>query len=204
MHQHSPGAGWHAVEGPSERDALAAVGPRLRTIRTVRGSTLAEVAEQTGISTSTLSRLESGGRKPTLELLLPLARAYGVPLDELVNAPASGDPRIHIRPIRRDGQVILPLSRGATGVHAFKQVYRGVRADDPVPKQRTHPGHEWFTVLSGRIRLLLGDAEHVIEQGEAVEFDTLVPHWFGPVDERPAELLSLFGPDGERVHVTAT
>lgn len=194
----------HRTATVTERDALAAVGPRLRAIRTVRGMTLAEVADETGISTSTLSRLESGGRKPTLELLLPLARAYGVPLDELVNAPANGDPRIHIRPIRRDGQVILPLSRGATGVHAFKQVYRGVRVGDPLPRQRTHPGHEWFTVLSGRIRLLLGDAEHVIEQGEAVEFDTRTPHWFGPVDERPAEVLSLFGPDGERVHVTAT
>ena len=185
-------------------EELTRVGQRLRTARQDRGWTLETLAELAGMSASTLSRLESGGRKPTLELLLPLARAYGVPLDELVNAPASGDPRIHIRPIRRDGQVILPLSRGATGVHAFKQVYRGVRADDPVPRLRTHPGHEWFTVLSGRIRLLLGDAEHVIEQGEAVEFDTLVPHWFGPVDERPAELLSLFGPDGERVHVTAT
>ncbi|GMA27422.1 helix-turn-helix domain-containing protein [Arenivirga flava] len=196
MHARSPAS-------VAERDALAAVGPRLRTIRTARGVTLAAVAAETGISTSTLSRLESGGRKPTLELLLPLARAYGVPLDELVNAPASGDPRIHIRPLRRDSQVILPLSSGAGGVHAFKHVYRGARPGDPAPRRRTHPGHEWFTVLSGRIRLLLGDAEHLIERGEAVEFDTLTPHWFGPADQRPAEVLSLFGADGERVHVTA-
>lgn len=56
---------------------LAAVGPRLRALRRQRGITLADLAETTGISESTLSRLESGGRRPNLELLLPLARAYG-------------------------------------------------------------------------------------------------------------------------------
>ena len=61
-------------------------------------TTLAQLAEATGISVSTLSRLESGRRRPTLELLLPLARAHQVPLDELVGAPATGDPRVHARP----------------------------------------------------------------------------------------------------------
>jgi len=63
---------------------LDAVGPRLRALRQQRGATLTSVSADTGISVSTLSRLESGGRKPTLELLLALSRAYQVPLDELV------------------------------------------------------------------------------------------------------------------------
>jgi transcriptional regulator with XRE-family HTH domain len=85
-------------------DVLAAVGPRLRAVRQRRGATLAELSAETGISVSTLSRLESGQRRPNLELLLPLARAHGVPLDELVGAPATGDPRIHIRPIKGTGR----------------------------------------------------------------------------------------------------
>ena len=75
-----------------------AVGPRLRALRRQRETTLSALAETTGISVSTLSRLESGRRRPTLELLLPLAEAYGVPLDDLVGAPATGDPRVHLRP----------------------------------------------------------------------------------------------------------
>src|SRR3712207_6992551 len=72
-------------------DVLTAVGPRLRALRRQRGGTLGQLSEQTGISVSTLSRLESGQRRPTLELLLPLARAHQVPLDELVGAPPTGD-----------------------------------------------------------------------------------------------------------------
>ena len=53
---------------------LAAVGPRLRELRRRRDVTLAALSRSTGISVSTLSRLESGQRRPTLELLLPLAR----------------------------------------------------------------------------------------------------------------------------------
>ena len=90
-------------------DVLEAVGPRLRTLRRRRGVTLAELHAATGISVSTLSRLESGGRRPTLELLLPLARAHGVPIDELVGAPPTGDPRVHLRPVRRGDMTFVPL-----------------------------------------------------------------------------------------------
>lgn len=73
-------------------DVLDAVGPRLRTLRRERGITLAHLSAATGVSESTLSRLESGQRRATLELLLPLARIYDVPLDDLVGAPRTGDP----------------------------------------------------------------------------------------------------------------
>src|SRR3954465_3290620 len=92
-------------------DALGAVGARLRALRVERGTTLAQLSESTGISVSTLSRLESGQRKTTLELLLPLARAHQVQLDELVDAPTTGDPRIHAKPIQRWGATIIPLSK---------------------------------------------------------------------------------------------
>jgi transcriptional regulator with XRE-family HTH domain len=98
--------------------ALGAVGPRLHALRRRRETTLASLSAATGISVSTLSRLESGDRKPTLELLLPLARAYGVTLDELVGAPPTGDPRVHPRPVTRDGMTMLPLTprlRSAAG-----------------------------------------------------------------------------------------
>src|SRR5689334_8618458 len=126
--------------------ALAAVGPRLRTLRQQREVTLADLSAATGISVSTLSRLESGSRKPTLELLLPLAKAHGVTLDELVDAPPTGDPRIHLRPIAgSDGAVILPLTRRPGGIQAYKFVLP-TGDDDREPDLRTHEGYDWVYV----------------------------------------------------------
>ncbi|GAA1863852.1 XRE family transcriptional regulator [Paeniglutamicibacter psychrophenolicus] len=182
---------------------LAQVGSRLRSLRTGNGYTLQELSAQTGISVSTLSRLESGQRRPTLEQLLPLARAHGVPLDDLVGAPATGDPRIHIKPITHHGMTILPLSRGSGGgLQAFKHLIPAGRpAADP--ELQTHEGYEWLYVLKGRLRLRLGEHDLVLPAGEAAEFDTHTPHWFGRADNNAVEFLSLFGPQGERMHVRA-
>jgi transcriptional regulator with XRE-family HTH domain len=171
-------------------------------MRRQRGTTLAELAELTGISVSTLSRLESGGRKPTLELLLPLARAYQVTLDELVDAPATGDPRVHPRPIVRDGATFLPLTRRPGGIQAFKQI---LPPDTPPgrPHLQTHEGYEWLYVLSGRVRLLLGEHDLLLSPGEVAEFDTHIPHRIVNPGPEPAEILNLFGPQGERLHVRA-
>ena len=184
-------------------DVLAEVGPRLRALRRDRNVTLATLAEATAISVSTLSRLESGHRKATLELLLPLARFYRVPLDELVGAPATGDPRVYARPMAGpNGQTILPLTRQPGGLLAFKHV---IPAHLPVPEPdpRTHEGYEWLYVLSGRLRLILGEHDLILPAGEAAEFDTRVPHWFFRSGAEPVEFLSIFGRQGERIHVRA-
>ncbi|MDI2032218.1 XRE family transcriptional regulator [Saccharopolyspora sp. TS4A08] len=183
-------------------NALEAVGPRLRALRKQRETTLSDLSEATGISVSTLSRLESGSRKPTLELLLPLAKAHGVTLDELVDAPPTGDPRVHLRPISRGGMTMLPLTRRAGGIQAYKLIIPAtVRRGEPDPQ--THEGYEWLYVLNGRLRMILGEHDLVLSPGEAAEFDTRVPHWFGPADDQTVEFLSLFGKQGERAHLRA-
>ncbi|MEU7998205.1 XRE family transcriptional regulator [Micromonospora sp. NPDC049060] len=181
---------------------LGAVGPRLRALRRQRETTLADLSAATGISVSTLSRLESGSRRPTLELLLPLARAHGVTLDELVDAPSTGDPRVHLRPVTRHGMTMLPLTRRPGGIQAYKLVIPGGgRRAEPDPQ--THEGYEWLYVLNGRLRVVLGDQDLVLTPGEAAEFETRVPHWFGSADAEPVEFLSLFGRQGERAHLRA-
>ncbi|WP_434742020.1 helix-turn-helix domain-containing protein [Micromonospora sp. SH-82] len=180
--------------------SLDAVGPRLRALRRQREATLAELSAETGISVSTLSRLESGTRRPTLELLLPLARVHGVTLDELVGAPPTGDPRIHLRPVTRHGMTMLPLTRRAGGIQAYKIILTSRRAE---PEPQTHEGYEWLYVLDGRLRVVLGEHDLVLAPGEAAEFDTRVPHWFGPAGDEPVEFLSLFGRQGERAHLRA-
>ncbi|MFH8370500.1 helix-turn-helix domain-containing protein [Streptomyces sp. NPDC018031] len=186
----------------TDDDVLDAVGPRLRALRRDRGITLAGLSATTGVSESTLSRLESGQRRPTLELLLPLARVYDVPLDDLVGAPRTGDPRIHLKPIRRHGMTFVPLSRRPGGVHAFKMVIPA-RPEPLEPAPRTHEGFEWLHVLSGRLRLVLGERDLTLPPGEAAEFDTSLPHWLGSADGGAVELLVLFGPQGLRAHVRA-
>lgn len=182
-------------------EVLTAVGPRLRALRKENQATLAELSAATGISVSTLSRLESGQRKPSLELLLPLAKAHKVPLDELVGAPATGDPRIHVRPLTHHGRTVLPLTRRAGGIQAYKLIIPAGPPQEHSPQ--VHDGYEWLYVLSGRLRLVLGEHDLVLAAGEAAEFDTHVPHWFGRADTEAVEFLSLFGRQGERMHVRA-
>jgi transcriptional regulator with XRE-family HTH domain len=193
-----------AVEqtSPAIVAALAQVAPRLRRIRIQRQMSLTDVAESTGISKSTLSRLETGQRRPTLELLLALSHAYRVALDALVGAPEEGDPRLQLKPGLVKGRTVIPLTRQPDGMQAWKIV---IPASKVTPEPRAHDGHEWIYVLSGHMRFVLGDHDWVLEPGEVAAFDTLVPHWFGSTGEEPAEILSIFIRPGERMTVrTAT
>lgn len=175
---------------------LEQVGPRLRAARRARGWTLEELAGRAGMSPSTLSRLEAGKRQAALELLLPLVRQLGVRIDDLLpQSPA--DPRVHRSVERRDGMVIAPLTLEHSPVQAVKIVLPPREAG---PAPRAHDGTEWVYVLSGRLRLLLGEDEHVVERGEAAEFDTRVPHSLSATADGPAEVLSLFSASGESVH----
>ena len=188
------------MDRKTDDEVLDAVGPRLRALRRDRGITLADLAATTGVSESTLSRLESGQRRPSLELLLPLARTYDVPLDDLVDAPRTGDPRIHLKPISRFGMTFVPLSRRPGGVHAFKLIIPAQpKPLEPTPQ--THEGFEWLYVLHGRLRLVLGERDLTLPPGEAAEFDTSLPHWLGSADGGVVELLILFGLQGVRAHV---
>jgi transcriptional regulator with XRE-family HTH domain len=180
-------------------DVLTEVGPRLRRLRQNRNITLTALAAQTGISKSTLSRLEAGQRKPSLELLLPLADAYQVRLDELVGAPEVGDPRIRFKPRVRNGRLVFPLTQQTSGLAVWKVVIPPERERE----LRTHDGHEWLYVLSGQMRLILGDHDITMGPGEVAEFDTRMPHWFGPTGEQPVEILSVHGSHGQRMHVRA-
>ncbi len=179
---------------------MGRVGPRLRQLREEHGLTLAELSRDTGISRSTLSRLENGQRRPTLELLLALSSNYRLRIDDLVGLPEPADPRVRLQPRRVNGRIVVPLTRTASSVQAWKI---DLPASNRPPRPRAHEGYEWLYVLHGRVRLVLGDQDLVLETGEAAEFDTRVPHWFGSTGRGSAELISLFGRQGERIHLRA-
>lgn len=174
---------------------------RLRELRTERGLTLQQVAERASIDVSTLSRLEAGKRRLALDHIPALASALGVSADELLSSSPPQDPRVRGEPLRSDGMTLWPLThRGpAAGLHAFKVDLSAHRRKPPAVLP-VHEGYDWFYVLDGRLRLVLGTEDLTIEPGEAVEFSTWTPHWFGVV-AGPVELIAIFGPQGERLHL---
>jgi transcriptional regulator with XRE-family HTH domain len=174
---------------------------QLRELRTQRGLTLEEVATRADIDVSTLSRLESGKRRLALDHLPRLAAALSVSTDELLRPPEAEDPRVQSSSHVRHGVTYWPLTRNgpAGGLHAFK-IRVSPRRNTPPDELPVHDGQDWMYVLSGRMRLILGERDFTIKPGEAVEFSTWTPHWFGAVDG-PIEAIALFGPHGERLHV---
>jgi transcriptional regulator with XRE-family HTH domain len=192
------------VEDTSAAEIAAVLGrvaARLKRLRTLRRLTLTDVATATGISKSTMSRLETGQRRPTLELLLALSHTYRVALDDLVAAPEEGDPRIRLKPGRVKGRTVIPLTREPDGAQAWKIV---IPAGMVAPERRSHDGDEWIYVLSGHLRLVLGDQDRVLGPGEIAEFSTQVPHWFGSTGNEPAEILSIFSRPGEQMKLRRT
>jgi transcriptional regulator with XRE-family HTH domain len=173
---------------------------RLRAIREERGLSLEAVARAAAMSPSSLSRLETGKRRLAVDHLAPLARALETTVDALLAPDPPVDPRVRRRARTVDGMRILPLHHeGGSGPRAYHLIVPE-RGGEPVP--RTHDGHEWLYVLAGRVRLVLGDEDLVLEPGDAAEFSTLTPHWISGLGG-PAEVLTLMGSHGERAHLRA-
>ncbi len=175
---------------------LSQVGARLRAVRQDRGLTLEELATSAGMSMSTLSRLESGKRQASLELLLPLTRKLGIRLDDLVPAEPV-DPRVRRPVIHREGMIITPLTPENSPVNTLKITYQP-RAT--APELRVHDGYEWLYVLSGKLRLRLGEQDLILVRGEAAEFDTRTPHAMSAAGGKPAQVISIFNESGARMH----
>lgn len=189
------------MQANSAPDIDLQVRRRLRELRMQRGMTLQEVGAIAGIDISTLSRLESGKRRLALDHLPRLARALSVSTDELLQPAEANDPRVRGAARTHHGVTYWPLTRQgpAGGLHAFK-VRVSARRRTPPAELPVHEGQDWMYVLSGRMRLVLGDRDFAIAPGEAVEFSTWTPHWFGAVDG-PVEAIVIFGPHGERLHL---
>ncbi|OMC39829.1 XRE family transcriptional regulator [Mycobacterium sp. GA-1841] len=184
-------------------DIDALVRRRLRELRAERGLTLEDVARRAQIDISTLSRLESGKRRLALDHLPRLATALSVSTDELLRPPQAEDPRVTGASHTHHDITYWPLTRQgpAAGLHAYK-IRISARRRKPPAEFPVHEGRDWMYVLSGQLRLILGDQDFIVKPGEAVEFSTWTPHWFGTVDG-PVEAITILGPHGEQLHLHA-
>ena len=189
-----------------EIDLEDVVRSRIRGLRTARGWSLDDLARHCHLSPSNLSRIETGHRRIALDQLLPIARALGTTLDQLLESVDDDD--IVIRPQRdvvrgMTTWLLTPHERGPHGVTVAK-----IRVAKPTPRTenkvlRVHPGREWFTVLSGTVSLQLGERTILVKAGQAAEFSTMTPHAFG-AHGGPVEVLCIFDHDGEKAHLRST
>jgi quercetin dioxygenase-like cupin family protein len=95
---------------------------------------------------------------------------------------------------------VVPLTTNPSGMQTFKNIL----AAGPVglePQPRSHEGYHWLYVLNGRLRVVLGGRDLVLKAGEAAEFDTRVPHWFGNAEPHTVEFLSVLSVSGEGIHL---
>lgn len=185
-----------------EQELDDVVRQRIRGLRLAKGWTLDSLASRCGMSPSTLSRIETGGRRVALDQIVAIARALGTTVDQLVEPAADEDVVIRPEPhSASDGVIVWPLSGSGTpgGVSVAKMRIDPGRPIDP-KALRVHPGREWFTVLSGTVELWLGDRVILIPAGQAAEFATMIPHAIG-ARGGPAEIVSIFDHDGERAHL---
>jgi transcriptional regulator with XRE-family HTH domain len=170
---------------------------RLRSLRNTLGLSLDELAARTNLSPSTISRVETGKRTISLDILLPLARALQVDFDALLDVRSDDDVVIRPIPSSSGERTSWMLSRPTASTVAVKMRIEPTRKNQEL---RVHPGHDWFFVITGQVRLSLGEREIIVQAGESAEFTTMTPHAFAATDG-PAELIMIFDRDGQRAHV---
>src|SRR5262247_623104 len=175
-----------AMAEPNEIEEV--VRTRLRSLRNTLRLSLDELAARTNLSPSTISRIETGKRTISLDVLVPLATALQVDLDALLDVRSDDDVVIRPAPNTTGARTTWLLSRPTGSTVAVKMRLEPSRKP---AKPRVHPGHDWFFVLEGRVRLSLGEREIIVESGEAAEFATMTPHAFAAIDG-PAELIGIF------------
>ncbi|WP_374953762.1 helix-turn-helix domain-containing protein, partial [Clavibacter michiganensis] len=187
-----------------ETDLDSLVRQRIRSLRESRGWSLDVLAARCFLSPSTLSRIETGHRRIALDQLVPIAQALETSLDALIESGDDADVVIRPQEDAEAGRTTWILSRGGRGESGVFVAKIRMTPTRPVPVDQlgVHPGRDWFTVLSGTVRLQLGERTILVEEGDAAEFSTMVPHGMG-AHRGVAEILTILDRDGQRAHLRA-
>ena len=196
-------------EGPPDA-GLATLGERLRQARTARGLSLRAIARRIGVSASLISQVETGRAKPSVSTLYALANELAISLDELMfmDAPppaeaASGaarEPALPHEPVQRaDSRASISLGSGVLWERLTSESLRNVDflyvtyepggASSPTDAFQRHKGQEWGYVLSGTLRVDIGFDAYEVGPGDAITFDSAVPHRLSNQGEEPVRAI---------------
>jgi transcriptional regulator with XRE-family HTH domain len=193
------------------------IGDRLRAARGERGLSLRGLAEQLGVSPSLISQVERGRAKPSVNTLYAMARVLDISLDELLfidARPTSGGmtiPLDALRPNERnpfapsapvqtaEGRKSIRLASGVTwerlttesipNVDFLYVTYEVGGASSPEDEFQRHAGNEWGYVLSGRLGVMIGFDDHVLQPGDAVALDSSMPHRLYNAGDEPVHAI---------------
>ena len=180
-------------------DLDAVIRARIRGLRVARGWSLDALASRCGLSASTLSRIETGHRRIAVDQLSPIARALGTSIDQLVELASDDDVVIHPRRNAAHGHTTWLLTR-EDEPHGLVVAKMRITDRRRTAQPGVHPGHEWFTVLSGTARLQLGERILLVEEGQSAQFSTMVPHAITAA-EGPVEIIVVLDREGRRAHL---
>jgi XRE family transcriptional regulator, regulator of sulfur utilization len=184
-----------AADSPS----VAAVGPRIRTLRDSMGLSLRDLAQRSGVSAPMLSQVERGEASPTLAIATRIAAGLDLTLSQLLRL----DEDRHLvitrrgegRKRRRRGHVVeelsppLPGQRAEVSLHRLEPGATTGGADDPPIHE---PGsHETLHVEDGTVTLWVDGEAHELGVGDSVTFDADLPHRLENVGHSEARLLAV-------------
>ena len=175
------------------------VGERLRTLRRFRRCTLQTVAERSGLSESFLSQVERGRSNASIGSLKRIADALGVSMADLFEPDGLPGPHVlrrRERPALQFGilgrkHLLTPRPLHHLEVFAGELEVGGSTG----PEQYAHgDSEELFLVLSGKVRLELGDELFELERGDSIDYRSSTPHRVVNTGQELAEVLWIISP----------
>lgn len=185
------GKGKHPVDsstrGRSGKETVLKVGESVREIREKKGLSLRDISQRTGLEIELLAEIEEGTVAPPLGIIIKLAKAF----DKKMGYFISGTEELPYTIVRKDkGKLISRFNSKKTDIYGYEYMslapYKKNRYMEPFlvtleptdieEKRSTHDGQEFIYVLEGTMEVRLGEEAHLLEPGDAIYYDSTVPH----------------------------
>jgi transcriptional regulator with XRE-family HTH domain len=187
------------IEGPS-------IGQRLAELRKEHRYSIRKLADRAGVSASLISDVERGKVEPSISTLKRVSDALGTTLTYFFSEPAHNAGRV----VRAAERVVLQGAENSTGELRSAIQTSGIRFELASPEQAenieaifgryevgaslgdepvTHAGEEWGMVLSGRLKVWVGDEIHFLDPGDSIWFPSTTPHRMENVADGPTEYI---------------
>jgi transcriptional regulator with XRE-family HTH domain len=165
------------------RDAINALGERLRALRQMRGLGIRELARRVGVTASLLSQMERGTVNPSVFTLFRLAESLETTTDYFFGNRSTNEP-VSSPLVRRHERARIDLAGGIswerltpTDEHDFEFmtcVYPPGAVSDS--EMQRHPGRDYGILLEGELDIEVGFTVHHLEPGDSIAFDASLPH----------------------------
>jgi transcriptional regulator with XRE-family HTH domain len=185
-----------------ESEELSAVGERIRKLREIKGLSLGDVSQRTGISDKMLKSIEADAVAPPLGTLTKLARALEMKMGYLLTG---GESRPFVITRKDERQ---PVSRHATEQqskygYSYLSLSPGMRDRNMEPflvslsptaeemPGSVHEGEEFLFVLEGEMEVTLGEHREILYPGDSIYYQSSIPHLVKCHQDKPTRILAV-------------